>query len=217
MSASKRCLLVTAAWLSGTSIAAAADAPAAVEPDEELEEVLVSGARAIRNPERILAWLNRLVGHFSWEGYVELGSDGAPGGRQVVTGASKCVSYGPAVHCAMQVNWPEVHGSNGEDLPGGVSTLAPAMAMYALDMNHLAVNSMQVDNRGMADSGQGYLRGNTLTTTTACVDLPGKCQRISRIDARRDGKLIQMQVDIERDGKRVVRYAFVLNRMETRP
>ncbi len=107
-----------------------------------------------------------------------------------------------------------MHGSNGEDLPGGVSTLTPAMAIYAVDLNYLGIQSLHVDSRGMADSGLGYLDGNTLTTTTACVDLPGDCKRISRIEARPDGKLIQMQTDIEQDEKRVIRYSFVLRRLE---
>jgi hypothetical protein len=181
--------------------------------DEELDEVLVSGARRVRSEQGLAAWLNRLIGQFSYEGFVELESDGAPRGRQPVNGASKCVAFGPAVHCVVQAVWPEVRGSNGEALPGGVSTLAPAMIMYGADVNFMAIHSQQVDNRGVADSGLGYLQGNVLTTITECMDFPGECRRTSRVNARPDGKLIRMQIDIEQDSKRMVRYSFVLRRL----
>lgn len=213
MKASRLGLLVPLACLCGTVIAADATAPAA-QTDQELDEVLVTGARVIRRPEKIIAWLNRLVGRFSYEGYVELGGDDASPRREAASGQSKCVPYGPSVHCTVQVVWPEMRDSNGEALPGGVSTLAPAMVMYGMDLNYLNVLSMQVDNRGMADSGVGDLRGDTLTTTTPCADLPGDCKRIARIEARPDGKLIRMQIDIEQDARRVVRHAFVLRRVE---
>lgn len=206
-------LLVSFGWLCGAALAADASAPAG-KADQELDEVLVTGARVVRKPEKIIAWLNRLVGRFSYEGHVELRGDGASPRREAASGEGKCVPYGPSVHCTVQVVWPEMRGSNGEALPGGVSTLAPAMVMYGMDLNYLNVLSMQVDNRGMADSGVGDLRGDTLTTTTPCADLPGNCKRVSRIEARPDGKLIRMQIDIEQDARRVARYAFVLRRVE---
>jgi hypothetical protein len=88
------------------------------------------------------------------------------------------------------------------------------MIVYALDLNYLGIQFLHVDSRGMADSGLGYLTGDTLTTTTDCVDLSGDCKRISRIEARPDGKRIQMQIDIEQDGTRLVRYTFVLRRQD---
>ncbi len=215
----KLCLLALA-WLPATAIAAAANAPDKADaPDQELGEVLVTGKKSkstkrIRNPVSLTAWLNRLRGQFIYEGTVEVGSEGAPRRRRVATGASRCDAFGPSVNCVVQVTWQEMHGSDGEDLPGGVSTLAPAMVIYALDMNYLAIQSLHVDSRGMADSGLGYLAGDTLTTTTDCVDLPGDCKRISRIEAQPDGKLIRMQTDIEQDEKRVVRYTFVLRRQD---
>jgi hypothetical protein len=188
-------------------------------PDQELDEVLVTGQRArvkrVRDPKGLAAWLNRLRGDFTYEGEVELGGEDAPGDRQAASGVGRCSAYGPAVNCMVQVTWTEMRGSNGEDLPGGVSTLTPAVSIYAVDLNFLAIQSLQVDSRGRADSGLGYLAGDTLTTITPCVELPGDCRRISRIEAQSDGKLIRMQIDIEQDEQRVVRYSFVLRRQES--
>lgn len=211
------CLLALVWWLPATAIAAAANAPGTVNtPDQELDEVQVtakrSQAKRIRDPRGLSAWLNRLRGQFTYEGFVELGSDDTSRRRRVVSGANRCDAFGPAVNCTVQVSWQEMHGSDGEDVPGGVSTLTPAMVVYAADLNYLAIQFLHVDSRGMADSGMGYLTGDTLTTTTDCVDLPGDCKRIARIEARPDGKLIRMQTDIEQDGKRLVRYTFVLRR-----
>lgn len=200
------------------AIAVASASQAANAPDQELDEVVVTAKRSastrrIRDPAGLTAWLNRLRGEFTYEGLIELGSEDAPR-RRTVSGASRCGAYGPSVSCVLHVSWQEVHGSDGEEVPGGVSTLAPAMAVYAVDLNYLGIQFLQVDSRGMADSGLGYLTGDTLTTTTACVHLEGECKRISRIEARPDGKLIRMQTDIEQDEKRVVRYTFVLRRQE---
>jgi hypothetical protein len=213
------CLLALVLWLPAAAIAAAANASGATNaPDPDLAEVVVTAkrinAKRIRSPTGLAAWLNRLRGDFIYEGNVELGSEDAIPRRQTVSGASKCGAYGPSVICIVQVTWPEMHGSDGEGIPGGVSTLAPAMVTYAVDMNYLGIQFLHVGSTGMADSGMGYLAGDTLTTTTACVDLPGDCKRISRIEAPPDSKVIRMQTDIEQDEQRVVRYTFVLRRKE---
>lgn len=217
---SKLCLLALVAWFPVAAIAAApAASGTASTPDQELEEVVVSGKRSNdlkrnRNPTELAAWLNRLRGDFTYDGVVELGSQDSRIRRRTASGASKCGAFGPAVSCVVQVTWQETYDSEGGEIPGGVSTLAPAMATYAIDLNNLGIQFLQVDSRGMADSGWGYLTGDTLTTTTDCVDLPGDCKRISRIEARPDGKLIRMQTDIEQDEKRIVRYTFLLRRQE---
>jgi hypothetical protein len=215
----KLCLLALVPWLPSAAIAAAANASGATNaPDRDLNEVVVTGkrinAKRIRSPTGLAAWLNRLRGDFTYEGSVELGSEDAIPRERTVSGASKCGAYGPSVICIVQVTWEEMHGSDGEDVPGGVSTLAPAMVTYAVDMNYLGIQFLHVGSNGMADSGMGYLAGDTLTTTTACVDLPGDCKRISRIEAQPDGKVIRRQTDIEQDEKRLVRYTFVLRRKD---
>lgn len=76
---------------------------------------------------------------------------------------------------------------------------------------------MLVDNLGMAHGGLGEMRGNTLTTTTPCVDLPGKCRRVSRVTAQPDGKAVRMEIDIERDSIRVAHQVFDLQRLAEVP
>jgi len=188
----------------------------AAKPEQELDEIIVNGHRikANRDPVQILAWLRRLLGKYRYEGYVELG-DGSAKIRQPVTGAGDCVAFGaaPGVHCTIQVSWPEVRGPNGEAVPGGVSTLVPAMVQYGLDPDRLGVRYMQVDNRGMAERGNGYLWGDVLETKSPCVGIAGNCQRITHIEAHPpDGSLIEMQVDIEKDSIRLMRYRFEMHR-----
>ncbi len=185
------------------------------ERDDELDEIVVTGTRRNRKPQALIEWLRRLVGRFAYEGYVELQTDDARPVRQPVTGYADCVGFGPApgVQCDMRITWPELRGPNGEELVGGVSSLAPAMTLFGLEVNYLAIRYLQLDSRGLANGGWGYLQGDTVTTREPCVDIPGNCRRITHISARADGKLIQTQVDIEVDGKRLVRFMFVQRRV----
>lgn len=180
----------------------------------ELDEVLVSGAKPSRKPSEIITWLRRLVGQFTYGGYVERYYEDTPARRQPVQGVGNCVAFGiaPGVVCEINVRWPQEPEPAGGDGPGQVSTLVPATIMYGLDADFLAIRYMQVDSRGLAEGGHAYLVGNTLTTTTPCADIPGECLRITRIYARPDGKVIEMQIDIERDYKRLVRFTFLLHR-----
>jgi len=216
-------VLALALALPGVTLAAEAPQPAPSGQQElELGEVLVRGIRTkpTRDPQKIVNWLKLLVGQFRYQGYVQLPSDGGkPGPRLLVKGLADCTAFGlaPGVQCTIKVIWPEEHGPNGEDIPGGVSTLSPAMVQYGLDVDRLGIRYLQVDNRGHGDYGQGYLVNNTLTTVTPCVDIKGNCQRISEITARPDGKVVDMQIDIEQDQARLVRYKFVLQRQGAVP
>ncbi len=217
--------------LLGTATATAAQAPAtapaatgaqqaesAPRRDQELGEVLVQGRRTqpVRNPQVIIDWMRRLVGQFRYAGYVEPHApNGAPLGRQTVSGKGDCVAFGlaPGVQCTIKVSWPEVRGDDGQEVPGGISTLQPAMVLYGLDPDELAVHYLQVDNKGVADGGLGYLLGDTMTTKDPCVGVPGDCTRTTKITAQRDGKLVQMQIDVEMEGQLAVRYLFVMRPM----
>ena len=190
-------------------------------PDEELEETLVRGNRIkpTRDPQKIVNWLKLLVGQFRYDGDVKLEADEAPETPLQVRGVADCTAFGlaPGVHCSMKVVWPEVHGKNGAEIPGGVSTLVPAMIQYGLDPDHLGIRYLQVDSKGLANYGQGYLVNDTLTTTMPCPDIAGNCQRVARIHAGIDGKLIDMQIDIERDYQPVARFTFLLHRVGAVP
>ncbi len=211
--------IVQALWLSGPALAAAPVQPSQLPPppkatkDLELGEVLVTGAQAkkVRDPEAVLKWLSRLVGKYDYEGFVELRTEGAPQGRLPVRGVGDCVGFGPGpgVQCVMRVNWPKVRGPDGTDVLGGISTLAPAMTLYGYDADFIAIHFQQVDNKGLADTGRGYLTGNVLTTRAPCVNVLEACERIMHISAEPDGKLIQTQIDIEQNSNLVVRFVFV--------
>ncbi len=204
------CLLALAMLLPVTVLHAAA-------PDEELDEVLVNGVRikATRDPQKIVNWLKLLVGQFRYDGYVQPRRDGAIGNLLRVQGGADCTAFGkaPGVQCQINVTWPDAQGADGNEIPGGVSTLAPSITQYGLDPDHLGIRFLQVDNKGIASYGQGYLFGDTLTTTTPCADIPGDCQRITKISARVDGKTVEMQIDIQKDSERLVRFKFMLNRI----
>jgi len=185
--------------------------------EQQLGQVTVEGTRlkATRSAQKIVDWLKRLVGPFRYEGSVELGGEGASRQALPVSGVADCTAFGRAsgVSCTMMVTWPEVHGENGAQVPGGVSTLAPAIIQYGLDPDHIGIRYLQVDNKGLANYGQGYLVGDTLTTTTPCVGIEGECRRITTIDAHPDGNTTEMRIDIEQDFVRTVRFSFVLHRL----
>jgi hypothetical protein len=193
----------------------AASSGTAAERDQELSEVLVEGKRTkpVRDPQVIIEWMRRLVGQFRYAGYVELhDAAGKPRGQQSVSGKGDCVAFGlaPGVQCTIKVSWPDAHGDNGQEILGGVSNLEPAMVLYGLDPDELAVHYLLVDNKGVADGGLGYIKGDTMTTTDPCVGIAGNCTRTTRITAQRDGKMVQMQIDIQREGTLAVRYLFVM-------
>jgi hypothetical protein len=212
------CLLLPAALLPGITASAAAPATQTPPPDEELDEVTVFGNRIkpVRNMRTILEWLVRLVGQYRYEGFVELRpGEGVPKDRLPVRGFGDCIRFGiaPGVQCSVAIRWPEVKGPDGGEVVGGVSRLNPAMILYGLDPDQRGIHFLQVDQRGVAEGGVGYLMGNVLTTTAPCEDIPGDCRRTTRIDAQPDGKLIQMQVDIEHEGVRVARFHFEMQRI----
>jgi hypothetical protein len=203
--------------LPGTDAAAAAPTAKQALPDQELDEVTVNGNRInpTRNMRTILEWLVRLVGQYRYEGSVELKpGPGVPAEKLPVRGVGDCVRFGiaPGVQCSVAIRWPEVHGEDGAEVVGGVSSLNPAMILYGLDPDRRGIHFLQVDSRGIADGGVGYLTGDTLETSASCEGIPGDCQRITRINAEPEGKLIQMQVDIQQDGVRTARFNFVMHR-----
>lgn len=187
--------------------------------DEVLDEVVVSGVRPSREATHIASWLRRLLGQFTVEGYVDLGGKGSPQDRLPVRGLVDCEGFGymPAVSCHLNIDWPAVKAQSGEEIPGGVSTLAPAMIAYAFEVDRIALRYMMVDSTGTSEAGMDYLRGNTFSATSGCIGIPGDCKRVMRVNARSDGNLVQMQIDIIRDSRLALRYLFVMNRTQRAP
>lgn len=187
-------------------------------PEEELEEVVVSAAKRVRSPKAMLAWLGRLVGEHSYEGHMEFGGAGVPQGRQRASGAGKCIPLGEgAVLCEIHVWSPIIEGKDGNALPDGVPLLSPAAVVYAYDPAIQDLRSLQVDSRGVANGGRGELRGDTLTTTTACVNTPGNCLHTSRVRARADGMATRIEIEIVRDFERVAHYVFESQKVAEAP
>lgn len=208
------CLIALAMFAVLLASPGMSSAAGASRDDLELGEVLVQGKRTkpVRDPQNIIDWMRRLVGQFRYQGYVELHDEkGAALGQQNVSGKADCVAFGlaPGVQCTVSIEWPETENAAAREIPGAVSLLDPAMVLYGLDPDELAVHYLQVDNQGIADGGLGFLRGDTMTTTDPCVGIPGDCKRTTKITARPDGQMIQTQIDVERDGLLAVRYLFI--------
>jgi hypothetical protein len=117
------------------------------------------------------------------------------------------------VQCEIKVTWPESKGPDGEEIFGGISNLSPAMMLFGFEPDDLGIRYMLVDSQGVAEGGLGLLTGDTFMAKEPCVGTPGNCQRIMRIYARPDGKVVQMQIDFEKDDQRVVSFTFVMNRI----
>lgn len=201
------------------SIAAEVRAPAnrdsssaAAQRDmDELEEVLVEGRRPVRDPRKLTAWIDRLTGEFRYEGHVERrGAPGAGTVRAEIRGGSRCVRFGRAVAVQCQINaaWSSDQGANAIDVPGDMASLNPAISLFALDGRKLFIVDFQVDDNGVATGGKGWVLDDTLISRSPCVDFSGKCERVLRLEAPPDGKVIRMRVDLEHDGKPEVSYNF---------
>jgi hypothetical protein len=186
-------------------------------PDELLDEALVQGRlKPVSEPQKVIDWLARLVGRFTFEGLVDLHGKGDPEDQREILGSGDCVGFGPApaVQCELKVRWPEVRGAAGEGIPGGISNLDPAMMLFGFEPDRIGIRYMLVDSKGIAEGALGMLiTGDTLESRMPCVNMPAPCQRLTRITASPDLKTIRMQIDIERDGIKALGYSFVMQRL----
>lgn len=96
----------------------------------------------------------------------------------------------------------------------GRSVLRPAVFVLGLDPDRLGVRFLQVDNKALGNGGRGCLSGDSVTTTSARVDLPAECRRIT---AHVDGKLVEIEVEVEKQLERKARFRFVLRRLNAVP
>jgi hypothetical protein len=223
-------IFVAALWLADLSSAAESirmprppqtlSGAMAISNDVELEEVLVEGRRPETDTRKLRYWMDRLVGDFRYEGHVErLSSSGAELDRAEVKGGSSCVRFSSvaAVQCQLNVTWPDLRDREGAPVPGGVSSLTPALAVYSLEIRSKYVGYFNVDNDGVATGGKGWLLDDTLIARSPCTEFPGKCERVVRVEAPPDARVIRMRVDLERDGKVEVRYNFQWIRLAQEP
>lgn len=231
------CLLGMTLALAEAAGAAAPAPQASQQPREQqqLDEVTVEGRRERQHkPQQSFDWLARLVGEFTIEGHVLANPDGSSSESREAQGHALCVGFGvaPGVLCDLKVRWPEVTGADGAPVPGGVSTLDPAVMLFgfnlgahadpihggrynaAADPESYTIAHILIDSRGVAEAGSGFRAGtDTMTSRAPCVAIPAGCERLVRIIAPDDLKTVQMRIDLAIDGDVALRHEFVLHRV----
>ena len=205
--------------------------PPKVDPEkagnlEELEEVVVVAKETSAYLNDLRAWLKRLVGAYSYEGYVDICGNGNPGDQRPVTGQAECIAKGaaPNIQCTVNMRWPVAVQENGEAVPGGAYNIVTAHVIYSVEnrfipeqrINRWGLMSMQVDSKGKAEWSSGALIGDSFVSKERCVGIPGECKKNMRITARPNAKEVTMLIDTEIGEQRVMRQALVLNRKSTR-
>lgn len=157
-----------------------------------------------------------------------------------IKGSGDCVAVGvgPGVQCVLSVMWVDMYrivsptenaGGGIFSIPGGVSYLDPSMALFGLDPGKSALQYLLVDHKGMPEGDSGFIKGNRATFKTQCVNAPALfnemdisgspiCERIIRIDARPDAKVLHWSMDIvigvEGAKDPYTRFEMTLRRME---
>jgi len=219
---------VAALALAASGLVMAADAPAARNPApqvqsvEELDEVLVEGRRIRKKRpswddyQQNFSFLARLVGRFVIEGNVDLHGQGNPEDLRQVAGQAHCIGFGsaPGVQCELNVRWPETRGARGEEIPGGVTTLDPAVLLLGFEPAAPGISHVLLDNRGVADTAMGKMATpNTMLSRSKCLGIPGNCERTVRITAEPDLTTVRMNIDLALDQQKLVGFAFTLQRV----
>jgi hypothetical protein len=167
-------------------------------------------------PTPMETWLVRLVGRYRVEGVIR-----SSAGVESVKGMVDCVTIGagPGVQCVLNVAWldiflispPPGNPAGVFNVPGGVSFLNPAMALFGIDPGAAGINYLLVDNKGLAEGGLGSSTGNRGTFRAPCVNAPTlfnamrppafgfyrTCETIIRIDARPDAGVLHLLMDFE--------------------
>jgi hypothetical protein len=163
---------------------------AAAQPRSEQPAPKFEALLPVTDTEAIGAWLKRLVGRFEWEGSICCGPDGP----ERVKGSSDCISIGegPGVQCILNVTWVDQYALNPKLNEDNVmiSYLDPAMELFGLDPLNSAISHLVVNNKGMPEGGLGFVKGNTATFKTPCVNAQAGCYRVVVIEARPDSKVM---------------------------
>lgn len=206
-------------------------------------------------PVPVDEWLGRLVGRYQVDGMIEVPDrcippppppDGSPPPFFTplcsnVSGMADCapVGAGPGIHCIFNMQWTDLHElvypSETERggmfaVPGGVSNLAPSMALLGIDPARSALNFLLVDNKGLAEGGSGGLRGGRATIISTCVNEktlyqamreppppPEECRRTTLIEAREGDRFVRFMIQIEINDDLYTRYELALRRVNPGP
>jgi hypothetical protein len=189
---------------------------------DELDEVVVQGRRSRERPrswgdyQQPFDFLAHLVGQFVIGGQVDLHAQGRSEDMRRVSGRARCLGFGsaPGVQCELRVRWPEALGPDGEEIPGGTSTLNPAVLLFGFDPATPGVSYVTVDSRGVVDTVVGRLTSpNVLRTRSKCVAVPGNCERVARITVDPDLKTVRMNIDLVIDEQKAVSFVFIMKRV----
>ena len=206
-------------WLLALGLSAPAAEPRSADKsaqtDLELSQILVEGRKPEKNPQKVIDWMARLVGEFSFEGEVDLHAKGRPQDLHPVRGSGQCIGFGPApaVQCEINVHWTPVPAEERGKVLGGVSNLEPATMLFGFESDRIGIRYMLVDSSGIADGVLGYVVEDTLISRSPCVNIPGKCERVARITAHSDLKMVDMKIDLVIDDQPAVRFHLVMRRL----
>ncbi|MDQ2639662.1 MAG: hypothetical protein M3Y79_03645 [Pseudomonadota bacterium] len=155
-------------------------------------------------------------------------------------GTGDCVSIGTGagIHCILNIGWQDQFEVNMDpdagtigvwNLPGGVSYLNPSMLLVGLEPARQGLQLLLVDNKGLPEGASASVAGDRATMRVPCVNAPAlflamnpeksyerrspaTCERITRIDARRDGKVVLVAIDIEINTQLVTQLQMTLRR-----
>lgn len=183
-------------------------------------------------------WLARMVGTFVIDGNVDLRAQGNEEDLRKVSGRAECVGFGvaPGVQCELKIRWPETSGPDGKAIPGGVSSLTHAVMLFGSELPDPNSRSIQinlpgrtqadqapatpgvawilVDNRGVADNAVGRMvSADTMQSRSRCLDIPGDCERVVRITAWPDMRLVEFRIELVIDARKAVNFTFVMHRV----
>jgi hypothetical protein len=195
--------------------APAAELAQDAQGDDELSEILVEGRKPERNPQKVIDWMARLVGEFTFEGEVDVRARGKPEDLHPVRGSGSCIGFGPApaVQCEIDVRWTPVPVEDRGKVRGGVSNLRPAQMLFGFESDRFGIRYMLVDSNGIAEAALGYVVDDTLISRAPCVGVPGNCERVTRIRADSDLQMIDLKIDLVIDYEPALRYHFVMRRV----
>lgn len=169
-----------------------------------------------------------------------------------VKGHGDCIGIGsgPGVQCVLDMPWQDLFEivyppeelkpderpppTGVYNLPGGVSNLSPAMALFGLDPGNAAIHYMLVDNKGLPESAMGTITGNRANFRTPCVNSaallgamkpppipsqpplyrspPRTCEKTIRIEAKPDAQQVYMTVDFDINDEPWTRYTLTMKR-----
>src|SRR5690606_23848581 len=104
--------------------------------------------------------------------------------------------------CELRIRWPGTTGPNDEEIPGGFSTLNPAILLFGFESadatlrpagvglrsqldeseepQRPGVSYILIDSKGIAEKAIGEMATpNTLRSRSKCTGIRGDCERVA--------------------------------------